>query len=88
MMITVIRDSATAMAAICKQAPAASGTAAGRGGTVFPASTSPAALQTDTGEGMTLAPLPAPPLLGSDKMSVAPPAPAPLQQTTCDVEAR
>ncbi|XP_026735882.1 WW domain-binding protein 11-like [Trichoplusia ni] len=40
----VVRDSATAMAKLCRAVPAA-----GKGDTVFPTSTSPAALRTDTG---------------------------------------
>ncbi|KAG6454374.1 uncharacterized protein LOC115446261 [Manduca sexta] len=44
----VVRDSATAMAKLCKQLPAP----ASKGDTVFPTSTSPAALHTDTGDGV------------------------------------
>lgn len=40
-----VRDSATAMAKLCKQIPQAGG----KGDTVFPTSTSPGATQTDTG---------------------------------------
>ncbi|XP_075986255.1 uncharacterized protein LOC142983232 [Anticarsia gemmatalis] len=40
----VVRDSASEMAKLCKQVPA------GKGGTVFPTSTSPAAVHTDTGD--------------------------------------
>ncbi|CAD0250784.1 unnamed protein product [Spodoptera exigua] len=42
----VVRDSASAMAKLCKQVPGA----AGKGGTVFPTSSSPAALRASTGE--------------------------------------
>ncbi|CAH0598138.1 unnamed protein product [Chrysodeixis includens] len=58
----VVRDSATAMARLCRAVPAG-----GKGDTVFPAATSPAAQRTDTS-----AP-PAPPPAGLS----APPAPPP-----------
>ncbi|XP_063539728.1 uncharacterized protein LOC134748844 [Cydia strobilella] len=43
-MVAVVRDSATAMAKLCKELPSGGGR-----GTVFPAATSPAALLADTG---------------------------------------
>ncbi|KAJ8708882.1 hypothetical protein PYW08_010264 [Mythimna loreyi] len=46
----VVRDSASAMAKLCKQVPPA-----GKGDTVFPTSTSPAALRASTGEGAAVA---------------------------------
>ncbi|KAF9820922.1 hypothetical protein SFRURICE_012116 [Spodoptera frugiperda] len=44
--IPLVRDSASAMARLCKQVPGA----AGKGDTVFPAASSPAALRASTGE--------------------------------------
>ncbi|XP_026331234.1 uncharacterized protein LOC113238620 [Hyposmocoma kahamanoa] len=49
-----VRDSATAMAKLCKQIPQTGG----KGDTVFPTSTSPGATQTDTGTETRAAELP------------------------------